>query len=113
MESKPLTNMEDILGFDFGEAASTVRASFKKTVYVKQYETEVVEVSSQLNFDKELSGTERMLYSAILQAQIEYESLCQLAFKGFINQNELVTRRNALIEAVEAMRLKAEAMKAN
>lgn len=100
--------MEEILNSSFGETASEVKASFRKTVYVRQYETEVVEISSKLTFDKPLTGPERMLASAILQAQLEYEACCSLTFKGFMNQSELNNRKAELIAGVAAVKSKAE-----
>lgn len=91
---------------DTGEL--TVR--FKKTINVKQYESEVVEASMSLKSDNNWTGAERMLALALMQAQLEYEVFCSLAFKGVINQTELSQRKVELEQAVNSIKLKAEAV---
>lgn len=102
------TTMEKIMNSSFGEASNTIRASFKKTVFMRQYETEVVEMESTLTVDKNVTGAERMFMSAILQAQLEYSAYVNLAFKGLITKTELDSRRDELVNSVEAIKNKAE-----
>lgn len=101
-------SMNDIMKASFGEASSNVRATFKKTINVKQYETETVEVSSTLEMDKPLNGIERMVVTAILQAQLEYEAYIQLACKGTITNSQLETRKSELEQDVNLLVAKAE-----
>lgn len=102
--------MDDIMKASFGETSSTVRATFKKTVNVKQYETEVMEISSTLEMDKELNGIERMLMSSMLQAQLEYEAYVQMRCKGLIGDNQLATRKAELEQDVNLIKAKGEAL---
>lgn len=107
-ENNGNTTMEKIMNSSFGEASNTIRASFKKTVFMRQYETEVVEMESTLTVDKNVTGAERMFMSAILQAQLEYSAYVNLAFKGLITKTELDSRRDELVNSVEAIKNKAE-----
>ena len=47
-------NMEEIISSSFGEASSEIRANFKKTVLIRQYETEVIELETTLKLDKDI-----------------------------------------------------------
>lgn len=100
--------MDDALKASFGETGSSIRATFKKTVNVKQYETESVEVSSTLEIDKDLTGVERMLISAILQSQLEYEAYIQLVCKGTITASEFEQRKKSLEQDMTMLANKAE-----
>ena len=102
-------NMDDIMRASLGEVSNEIRATYKKTVNVRQYETEVVELEAKLDVgDEELNGAERMLVSAILQAQLEYTAYCNLAYKGLVTNTELQSRREQLIGSVQAIKEKAE-----
>lgn len=101
-------DMNGIMRATFGESSSSIRATFKKTVNVRQYETESYEVSSTLEVPKEITGIERMLLSAMLQAQIEYEVYIQMAVKGVITQSQLVTRKGELENDVNMIKNKGE-----
>lgn len=104
-------DMDKILGASFGEASSEIKATFKKTVRIREYETEVIEIESKLDMgDKTLSGIERVLVSAILQAQLEYESYCGLCYKGLVTQEELNQRRQNLVDEIVALKAKAESI---
>ena len=108
MAETKLVTMDDILKASLGEASSNIRANFKKTVNIRQYETEVFEASSTLEIDKPLSGVERMLLSAILQAQLEYEVYVQMAYKQIVTGSELATRKAELENDVNAIKAKGE-----
>lgn len=100
--------VEDIMKSSFGEASSEIRASYKKTVLVRQYETEVVEMDTTLKLEKPVSGAERMFISAALQLQLEYTAYCQLAYKGLITNTALQERKKQLEEGLNAIKTKAE-----
>lgn len=102
--------MDDILNAGFGESGSTVRATFKKTILIKQYETEVMECGSILNIDRPITGIERSIISAILQAQLEFTCYAELAYRGFVTGSELETRKKALTDAVNSLMAKGEAI---
>lgn len=101
-------SVENLMNSTFGEASSEIRATYKKTVLVRQYETEVVELETTLKVEKQLSGAERMFISAALQIQLEYTAYCQLAFKGLVTDSELKQRKQALEEGINALKVKAE-----
>lgn len=101
-------DMNKIMKASFGEASSTIRASFKKTVNIKQYETEVIELSSTLEMEKSVTGIERMLISAILQAQLEYDAYIQMRCKGIIGDSQLAERRTELEQDVNLIKAKGE-----
>lgn len=107
-----MLTMEDIMRAKMGDIPDTgeLTVRFKKTINVKQYESEVVEASMSLKSDNNWTGAERMLALALMQAQLEYEVFCSLAFKGVINQTELSQRKVELEQAVNSIKLKAEAV---
>ena len=109
MSSKAIT-MDDVLNSSFGEASSEITSSFKKTVFIRQYETEAVEYSSTIKLEKPVSGAERVLLSAILQAQLEYSAYCDLAYKGLVTSTEFNTRRDSIVEDLNKLKEKAESV---
>lgn len=98
------------LGASFGEASNTINVSFKKTVLIRDYETEVIESSTSLVLDKPLSGAERSFITAILRVQMEYEAYCNLVMKGMVTQTEFNIRKEALANDLLALKAKAEAI---
>lgn len=101
-------NMNDILSANIAECHGTLNAKFKKTVNIRQYESETYELSATVELDYPLSSPERALVTAILQAQVEYTVLCQLFYKHLITPEEFVTRRGELETDVQGMKEKAE-----
>lgn len=95
--------MEDIMGASFGETSSDIAVSFRKTVNIKQYESEVIEASSTVRIDRKLSGIERMIVAAMLEAQLEYECYVNLALKKVITPMELEERKNELTGSVNSL----------
>ena len=55
--------IDDILGAGLDEASSEIVANFKKTVLIRDYETEVIEATSSIKIDHPINGTERMFIS--------------------------------------------------
>lgn len=102
--------MDDILASTFGEATSEITSTFKKTVFVRQYETEVVEYSSTVRFEKPMSGAERVLLSALLHVQLEYSAYCDLVHKGFVTESEFNSRKRTLEEDMNRLKEKAESV---
>ena len=101
--------MDEILKASFGETSSTIKATFRKTVRTKEYETEVVEIESVVDMrDRQLTGAERMLVSALLQVQLEYQAYCNLVYKGLITAEEFTKRKHDLEEATTEIKKKAE-----
>lgn len=93
--------MEQILKASFGESNNEIKVSFKKTILKRQYETEVVEIESKLNVDKELDGATRQLLCTILQAQVEYTTYSQLMYKKELSLEEVQSRKAYLERSVK------------
>lgn len=107
-----ILTMEDIMRAKLGDIPDTgeLTVRFKKTINVRQYESEVVEASMSLKCCNNWTGAERMLALALMQAQLEYEVFCSLAFKGVVNQTELLQRKTELEQAVNSIKLGAESI---
>lgn len=110
-------SMDDIMKATFGEYPNQdteeLNIVFKKTINIKQYESEVMESSVSVKVPKGLTGAERMVILAIMQAQAEYEMYCMLAFKQYISQNDLIERKTTLENGVSALLVKAETILTN
>ena len=103
-------NMDSILDASFGESSEEIRCAYKKTINIKQYESEVTELESVVKLNRPISGAERALICAILQAQLEYTAYCGLAYKGQITQSDMTNRKNDLELSVKAIKAKAESV---
>lgn len=103
-----IIKMEDILSANIGESQGTLSAKFKKTVNIRQYESETVEANAELILDYPLSSPERALVTTILMAQVEYAVICQLYYKNQMAEGDFVERRSQIEKEVQAMANKAE-----
>jgi len=103
-------DMDKIMSASFGEVANELTVTFKKTVLIRDYETEVVEATTTVKLDKPVSGIERMFISALLQVQMEYTTYCNLATKGIVTQTQLMERKKMLEEAVFNIKYKADSI---
>lgn len=95
--------MDRIMRANFGEPSSKLRVVFKKTVKIREYETEVIEGDVTLNIDKPLTGIERMILCGVIQVQLEYECLLNLYFKNLVTNTELCQKYADLEKSVEYM----------
>lgn len=86
-------NMEDILSARFGKDLNKIDATFKKTVKIKEYETEVLELHGEVNIEPDATGIERMLAATLLGANLEYTAYTTLATNGNVSEREFHTRR--------------------
>lgn len=102
--------VENIMQSGFGEVSSEIRAAYKKTILVRQYETEVIELDTTLTLEEPLTGAERMFISAALQVQLEYTAYSQLAFKGLVTNSQLQSRKKELEDGITAIKAKAESV---
>lgn len=82
-----------IMKSSLGEASQEISATFKKTIKVREYETEVVEASAKLNVQKPITGVERMVLSAIIKAQMEYTVYTDMKEKGLVTEQEFNDRK--------------------
>ena len=101
-------SMEQIMASTIGEASSEIRASYKKTVLIRQYETEVIEIETTLKIEHEVSNAERILISSLLQAQLEYAAYSQLFLKGLVTKTEFSDRKKEIEQGIEVILNKAE-----
>lgn len=99
--------MDDIMNAALGEESNKIRVVFRKTVLVRQYETESVEVESSIELNDTITGLERMMVGAVLQAQAEYQAYIQLALKGVVTQTELVERKVELEKTINTLDAKS------
>lgn len=102
--------MNSILKSNLAETSSIISVSFKKTVLIRSYETEVIEGSTQITLDRNISGAERALIIAIAEIQIEYEAYTNLLMKGMITQSDFFDRKAQLVNNVLALKQKAESI---
>lgn len=94
-------NMNNILKASFGEANNEIKVTFKKTILIRPYETEVVEIESKLNIDKSMDGATRQLLCTVLQSQVEFEAYSQLFYKKLVSQEEVLSRKAYLEQSVK------------
>lgn len=106
-DNRPL-KMEDIMEASLGEVSNKLTVKFKKTVQVKQYETETIEAMSSVNIDDSLTGIERMFVTSIIAAQMEYTTFCSLAVKGYVTGKELQDRKKELEDVLYSLKYKAD-----
>lgn len=102
--------MDDILNAKFGVNGNKIDACFKKTVKIKEFETEVIEVRSSAELPDNASGVERLMSLTLLQAQLEYMAYSNLAFKSIVTENELDKRKKQLIADVDAAAKKYQSL---
>ena len=104
----PKIDMDRIMDASLGEVSNKLEITFKKTVLIRDYETEVIEATSTVEFDHELKGIERMFVAAIIEIQMEYSTYISLASKGIVTKSELALRKQTLEEALYALKYKAD-----
>lgn len=113
MDNQNATNrisIDKIMRAGLGEANNELRVNFKKTVLIRDYETEVIEATSSVKIDKPLTGIERMFIMSIMQIQMEYTCYINLATKGTITPRQLEERKQALEEDLFSIKYKAESL---
>lgn len=101
-------NMDTIMEASLGEVSNKLTVTFKKTVLVRDYETEVVEATNSVEFDHPLIGIERMFVTAIIEIQMEYTAYVNLAAKGLVTPTELANRKRMLEEGIYSIKYKAD-----
>lgn len=98
-------DIDKILNTQFGDPGGELAIEFKKTVKVKQYETEAISVSMRVNL-QDASGPYRVMAYTLLEAQAEYAAMANLVTKGHITQQEFILRVQALESYVNSMAAK-------
>jgi hypothetical protein len=100
--------MNNIMEASLGEVSNKLTVTFKKTVLIRDYETEVIEATNTVEFDHALVGIERMFVTAILEIQMEYTAYVNLTSKGLITQSQLIERKAMLEESLYNIKFKAD-----
>lgn len=101
-------SMDRIMEASLGEVSNKLTVTFKKTVLIRDYETEVIEATNSVEFDHPLVGIERMFVTAILEIQMEYTAYVNLASKGIITQSQLTERKTMLEQSIYTIKVKAD-----
>ena len=101
-------DMNKVMEASLGEVSNKLTITFKKTVLIRDYETEVIEATNSVEFDKPLIGIERMFVSAIIETQMEYTTYVNLMSKGLITKSEFATRKQTLEETLFSIKYKAD-----
>ena len=103
-------SMEDIMQASFGEVSNKLTVTFKKTVLIRDYETEVIESTTSIDLDHPITGIERMFITAMLEIQMEYTAYVNLASKGIVTQSQLLQRKQMLEEGLFNIKYKADSI---
>ncbi len=102
--------MQKIMGASFGEVSNDLSVTFKKTVLIRDYETEVIEATTTLKLDEPLKGVERMVVAALLEIQMEFTAYSNLFFKGLITESALRQRKKELEQDAYFMKSQADSI---
>lgn len=101
-------SMDRVMEASFGEVSNKLTVTFKKTVLIRDYETEVIEATNTVDLEHPVSGIERMFISALLEVQMEYTVYINLATKGLVTASELELRKKSLEEELYSIKYKAD-----
>lgn len=96
-------DMDNILNARFGESSSEITVEFKKTVLIRNYETEVIDLLSTVKLDEAVDGMDRTLITCILNAQLELQAYMSLLIRGKVGQTEYDQRKSKILMDVNSM----------
>lgn len=102
----------DIMNKELG-ISRDITVTFRKSVSVRPYETEVVEATTTIRIDKPISGSMRMLITACAQAQLEYEVYTNLMAKGLVQVAEFQIREKNLSDLLDHLKSVCESYNEN
>jgi len=111
MENTHMDNkisMDKIMQASLGEVSNKLNVTFKKTVLIRDYETEVIESTTSVELEHPISGIERMFITAILEIQMEYTAYINLTAKGLVTQSQFAQRKQMLEEGLYSIKFKAD-----
>jgi len=103
-----MLRMEDLLGMSFGDVASEIDVTVKKTVNIRQYENETVEMNVKLKMDEPLSSGERLFVTEAVAVQLEYALFANMYAKKLVTETEFKMRKEELEAAITSVRNKVE-----
>ena len=95
-------DINKVLNAEIGTLPTNIRVEFKKTVPVKQYETEAVSDGVEMSTEG-MDGMDRAMIYALLEVQAEYTVIANLAIKGLITQQAFTSRVQALETYINQM----------
>lgn len=101
---------DDILGAGFGEIDNEITVEFKKTVKVREYETEAFDIMAKVKMDTMADGYDRTLVYTLMQAQVELRGFASLLMRGLVPQNEYDERKRKIETDVNVVIQKYEQM---
>lgn len=99
--------VNDILGAGFGETKGKISAKFRKSVLIKDYHPEEIELEAELEVGN-ISGIDRVLITAILEAQLEITAYMNLLFEGKVTQEEYNKRAEQIRLEINTLAAKYE-----
>ena len=105
-----MSNLDRILKSKLSSSPSKMHVLFRKVVRTADYETETVELSSDIELDSEVSEIERAVIFNLLTASTEYTLLSHLYVKGTLSKEDFVSGRDGLEKSSEAILRKYEAV---
>lgn len=90
----------DILNAHFGEKETTIKAEFRKTIQIRNYETEVYSISSEIKLDPNITGYRKAFVQSLLQAQLELIAYRSLRLQNKVQEAEYNNRRDSIIYSI-------------
>lgn len=98
-------DIKDIISANIGSSVENgnLHVSFKKTVNIRQYETEVVEASLTVPLSQADMGQRLELVESVALAKVEYGVMFNLLAAGRITQAEFDQRKMELIAGVDTL----------
>lgn len=96
-------NIDNILQASFGEVSNKISAEFKKTILIRNYETETMTITADITLDKAVDGMDRTLISCLLQAQLELQCYTTLYMQSKVKKDEYDKRKHAIEYSVNVM----------
>jgi len=102
-----------MLKSNFDETKSTVKASFRKVVQVKDYESETVDLQTEIEFDRVLTVMERVFIASILKNSLEYSAMISLYNRNYVTAPQLNERIGCIKADIDMLMDKAKKLGIN
>lgn len=103
-----MLKMEDLISMSFGDVASEIDVTVKKTINIRQYENETLEMNVKLKMDEPLSSGERLFITEAVAVQLEYALYANLLSKHLVTETEFKARKEELESAITSVMVKVE-----
>lgn len=105
-----MLKMEDLIGMSFGDVSSEIDVTVKKTVNIRQYENETVEMNVKLKMEEPLSSGERLFVTEAVAVQLEYALFLNMYAKKLVTESEFRMRKEELESAITSIKHKVESV---